>query len=250
MDFVPFVVARAKATCNWWSPREKDKAVRGIEEKIREWENPILVYETLKQLASLAGVPESLLNMGEAALTAKVMGMASIPVLQETKEPDLILELRPRTVLLVELRVDPKHTESRAVIDRCELVVLLRLGAPDRLYELDVDLDVMARDLLLVTLPAFVVALVALAGRAGGSCRGASRSARPPSRDAHVVVALQVHRDLGRPEVVVLAQVEDLADDVDVGGVGLTFGRARASPAGPPRRAPRSGASRCRSSGG
>jgi hypothetical protein len=33
------------------------------------------------------------------------------------------------------------------------------------------------------------------------------------------VVALQVHGDLGRPEVVVLPQVEDLPDDVDVGGV-------------------------------
>jgi len=36
----------------------------------------------------------------------------------------------------------------------------------------------------------------------------------------HVVVALQVHRDLGGPEVVVLPQVEDLADHVDMGGVG------------------------------
>ncbi len=35
----------------------------------------------------------------------------------------------------------------------------------------------------------------------------------------HVVVALQVHRDLGRPEVVVLPQVEDLSDDVHVGRV-------------------------------
>src|SRR5690348_1312824 len=35
-----------------------------------------------------------------------------------------------------------------------------------------------------------------------------------------VVVALEVHRDLARPEMVVLAQIEDLADDVDMGGVG------------------------------
>jgi hypothetical protein len=36
----------------------------------------------------------------------------------------------------------------------------------------------------------------------------------------HVVVALEVHRDLARTEVVVLPQVEDLADHVNVGGVG------------------------------
>jgi hypothetical protein len=36
--------------------------------------------------------------------------------------------------------------------------------------------------------------------------------------DVDVVVALEVHGDLGRAEVVVLAQVDDLADDLDVGG--------------------------------
>ena len=35
-----------------------------------------------------------------------------------------------------------------------------------------------------------------------------------------VVVALEVHRDLGRAEVVVLAQVDDLADHLGPGGVG------------------------------
>jgi DNA primase len=93
MDFLPFVISRAKATCNWSSPREKDKAVRGIEEKIREWENPILVYETLKQLSSMADVPESLLNIGTAPF-ATMIGKHPLPTLQpEAKEPDLILEL-------------------------------------------------------------------------------------------------------------------------------------------------------------
>jgi hypothetical protein len=34
-----------------------------------------------------------------------------------------------------------------------------------------------------------------------------------------VVIAPQVHRDLGRPEVVVLAQVDDLAHDLGASGV-------------------------------
>lgn len=92
-EFLPFLLDRAKASVNWASPREKDKAVRLIEEKIREWENPILVFESLKQLAQLANVPESLLNIG----TAPVVG-SSVPVpppllLGESKEPDLMLEL-------------------------------------------------------------------------------------------------------------------------------------------------------------
>ncbi len=93
MDYLPFLIARAKASNNWSSPREKDKAVRLIEEKIREWENPILVYETLKQLSSLAGVPESLLNIG-AAPSVTAMNPHPLPAFHtEATEADLMLEL-------------------------------------------------------------------------------------------------------------------------------------------------------------
>jgi hypothetical protein len=65
-------------------------------------------------------------------------------------------------------------------------------------------------------------------GRA--ACTAGSRQAvqlqsledAPPAggADLDVVVALEGHRDLGRPEVVVLAQVDDLAHDLGAGGVG------------------------------
>jgi hypothetical protein len=42
------------------------------------------------------------------------------------------------------------------------------------------------------------------------------------------VVAVEVHGDLVRTEVVVLAQIEDLADDLLSGGVGAGVGTARA----------------------
>jgi hypothetical protein len=44
------------------------------------------------------------------------------------------------------------------------------------------------------------------------------------------VVALEGHRDLGRTEVVVLAQVDDLADDLGAGGVGADLGPVGAVP--------------------
>jgi DNA primase len=93
IDFVPFLVDRAKQTMNWSSPREKDKAVRQIEEKVREWENPIQVYETLKQLATLANVPENLLHIGSPPGATAACSVPS-PLLQtESTEPDLMLEL-------------------------------------------------------------------------------------------------------------------------------------------------------------
>jgi hypothetical protein len=73
---------------------------------------------------------------------------------------------------------------------------------------------------LLRALPAAVVALVSLGG--GQPVQAQPFADAPHARVAEldVVVALEVHRDLGWAEVVVLAQVDDLADHLGAGGVG------------------------------
>lgn len=55
---------------------------------------------------------------------------------------------------LVVARVDPQHSQAGAVVDRGVLVVLLRSSSSDGLDELHVDLDLMARQRLLVALRA------------------------------------------------------------------------------------------------
>jgi hypothetical protein len=71
---------------------------------------------------------------------------------------------------LVAAWVDAQHTQSGAVVDRSELVVL---GAPadggpgrnlQRLNEFDVELDLVTGQLLFIALPSFVEAFVALLG--------------------------------------------------------------------------------------
>jgi hypothetical protein len=66
--------------------------------------------------------------------------------------------------LLVQLPVDLQDSQPRAVVDSGELVVLLAHTA-DGINEFDVDLNGEARSLLLVMLPALLVALVTLGGR-------------------------------------------------------------------------------------
>lgn len=41
----------------------------------------------------------------------------------------------------------------------------------------------------------------------------------PEGLTATVVVPLQIHRDLGRAEVIVLPEIQDLADDLGFGGM-------------------------------
>src|SRR5215217_214307 len=79
---------------------------------------------------------------------------------------------------------------------------------------------------LLIALPAPLVALVALGSREPVQAETLEDPPHARVRDGDVVVAGQVHRDLGRAEVVVLAQVEDLANDLGAGLVGVDPGAA------------------------
>src|SRR5579864_7948961 len=66
--------------------------------------------------------------------------------------------------LLIQAVVDLEDPKSGAVVDSRVLVMLLA-DATDWLDELDVELDRVARLLLLITLPALLVSLVALGSR-------------------------------------------------------------------------------------
>jgi hypothetical protein len=81
-----------------------------------------------------------------------------------------------------------------------------------------------ARQRLLITLPPAVVTLVALGRRQSVQLQPLQDPPHAGAADLHFVVALEVHRDPGRAEVVVLAQVDDLAHDLGAGGVGAEVG--------------------------
>ena len=75
----------------------------------------------------------------------------------------------------------------------------------------------MPRQWLLVALPALFVAFIALGGRQAAHLEALEDPPDPGLADRDVVVPLEIHRDLVRAEVVVLAQVDDLADDLGLG---------------------------------
>jgi hypothetical protein len=83
---------------------------------------------------------------------------------------------------------------------------------------------------LLIALPTPVVTLVALGGRQAVELQPLEDAPHARVADLEVVVALEVHGDPGWAEVVVLAQVEDLAHDLGTGGVGADLGPVGAVP--------------------
>jgi hypothetical protein len=71
-----------------------------------------------------------------------------------------------------------------------------------------------------------MVTLVALGARESAHVQPFEDPPHAGGGDLDVVIALEVHRDLVRPEVIVLAQIDDLAEDLGPRGV-----RARVRPA-------------------
>lgn len=81
--------------------------------------------------------------------------------------------------LLVALGIDAQHPQSRAVVDGGELVEPFASSSRDGFEKLDVDLDPVAGQLLLITLPAPVVPLMALGGRQSAMPRRCRMSQTP-----------------------------------------------------------------------
>jgi len=89
--YVEYVVGLSKKRNDWTLPQNKDREVRRIAHSIREWENPILVHESLRQLASLAQVPENLLSVGDKPLLTTSLPSAAPP--SPLGDSGLMLEL-------------------------------------------------------------------------------------------------------------------------------------------------------------
>jgi hypothetical protein len=109
-----------------------------------------------------------------------------------------------------------KHFEDahpRAVIDRGELVQPAA-RAWDALEELDVDLQPMAGLRFFVPLPAFAVGAMLLIRRQPRHPASRQDAVDRRAGDRHLMKSLQVGRDPAGSEVIVLPEIDDLADDV------------------------------------
>ena len=86
------------------SPSKKSEIVESLVERIKKWEHPVLVHESLKKLATIAGVPEVTIGMG--AHVADGFIRRSESVAKFSIDPNKILETDLiRWILLSE---DPK----------------------------------------------------------------------------------------------------------------------------------------------
>lgn len=64
VDYLTFLVGKLAKTINLDSPSGKNSLTQQVVERIRGWEHPVMVHESLRKLAELVQVPEELIGIG------------------------------------------------------------------------------------------------------------------------------------------------------------------------------------------
>lgn len=90
VDYLAFLVEHLSKTISIHSPAGKTELVQTISQKIREWDHPLMVHESLRKLARLTQTPESMIGMGETAPQVYIKRQASVSF--SGIDPDRILE--------------------------------------------------------------------------------------------------------------------------------------------------------------
>jgi len=109
-DFLSFMVRHFSKTINVNTPAGKNELVMTIGKRIREWDHPLMVHESLRRLAQLTGTPESLVGPPEQN-APQIYVKRSASVTFTDVDPDRILEADLLRWLLLMGQTMPKLFE-------------------------------------------------------------------------------------------------------------------------------------------
>lgn len=119
VEYLPFLVNHFSRTINIQTPAGKNELVQMIAKRIRDWDHPLMVHESLRKLARLTQTPESM--VGGAEENAPQIYFKRSATLGTTEiDPDRILEADLLRWLLIgtvsapiiriaELNLKPEH---------------------------------------------------------------------------------------------------------------------------------------------
>lgn len=91
VDYLTFAVKLFSQKMNLESPAGKNELVQLLTKQIRNWEQPLMVHESLRRLAHLVRVPEAMLGVGQDYMP-NIYVKKSGNIGLQTIDPDRILE--------------------------------------------------------------------------------------------------------------------------------------------------------------
>lgn len=153
IDYLAFLVNRLSQSINLNSPAGKNELVQTIAKRIREWDHPLMVHESLRKLARLTQTPESIVG-GPEENTPQIYIKRSASVAFAEIDPDRILEadlLRwlflmgescPDLLEIAEKNLKPEHfrlNAARLLFEK--YFAAAKENKPRDLLSLSIDLD-------------------------------------------------------------------------------------------------------------
>lgn len=152
-DYLAFLVHHFSKSINVKSPAGKNELVQGIAKRIRDWDHPLMVHESLRKLARLTETPENIIGTG-VETAPQIFIKRSQSVTFSEIDPDRILEadlLRwlflmgetvPELLKLAEINLKPEHFRTscgRALYEK--YMAASHENKPRDLLSLAIDLD-------------------------------------------------------------------------------------------------------------
>ncbi|MBI5273168.1 MAG: DNA primase [Chlamydiia bacterium] len=161
VDYLTFLVSHLSQSINIQSPAGKTELVQTIAKRIRGWDHPLMVHESLRKLARLTQTPESIIGAPEENVP-HIHIKRSASVTFSSVDPDRILEadlLRwlllmgetcPDLLKLAEINLQPEHfrTAPGRVLYETYMKAALE-NRPRDLLSLAIDLDQAEQQLFL-----------------------------------------------------------------------------------------------------
>jgi DNA primase len=154
VDYLTFLVDHQSKTINMGSPAGKNELVQSIAKRIREWDHPLMVHESLRKLARLTNTPESILGAPMESVPKTYIQRTGSVHFSPEADPERILEadlLRwlllmgealPELVKLSSENLTSEHFRSaagRALFEK--YLAAARENKPRDLLSLAIDLE-------------------------------------------------------------------------------------------------------------
>ena len=128
IDYLAFYYEHLSKGQDLASPSKKNEIVEAVATKIRHWEQPVMIHESLKRLATMAGIPETALG-GEMP---SVQYVKRESLMKPIVDPDLVLEMDLLRFLMLSEEKSPQVLE---IIQKNLSVDSFKLSSCARLFE-------------------------------------------------------------------------------------------------------------------
>jgi DNA primase len=92
LDYLSFLVKEMSKSYDMTSPAGKAELVRVVSQQIREWNDSVMVHESLKKLAHIVHVPEEMVGIHEQKMRNIYIKKVALAGVEASVDPDKILE--------------------------------------------------------------------------------------------------------------------------------------------------------------